>query len=97
MGIAQCSAAISDVLERFGIFISLRRFSSFLEVSRDLTGKHSVVREISYAIDTFPRNPRDSSTIFQAFGKRSRRSWMKEEASKLLTFTVFELLYPSRF
>lgn len=47
---ARCLAPTSDAFEIFGLLIPLRRFSSFLEVSRDLTGKHSVVREIPYSI-----------------------------------------------
>lgn len=76
VGIARCSAASSDAFERCGILIPMRRFSGFSEVSTDFTGKHTVVREIAYALGTFPRSPRDSRTIFQTFRMRPR-SWMK--------------------
>lgn len=49
---AQCSAAASDTFEIFGIPIPSGNSAVSWRVSRDLTGKHSVVREIPYSVYT---------------------------------------------
>lgn len=70
---APCSAATSEAFEVCRILIPSRSLSRFLEVSRGLTGKHSVVRATPYSICIPPTPTKsDSQGVLGTPGQFSR-------------------------